>query len=61
MGENYFTNGYLDTKVDWILGMKSICLKDFPTQIRTTNQNNLMVNFGIGEIKSEHGADVIIF
>ena len=28
--ESYLRNGYLDTSVDWIPGMKGIRLKDLP-------------------------------
>lgn len=31
--ESYLTNGYLDTVIDWIPGMKDIRLKDLPSLI----------------------------
>ncbi|KAM7502344.1 hypothetical protein LguiB_001248 [Lonicera macranthoides] len=40
--ESYLTNGYLDTVVDWIPGMKNILLKDFPAIIRTTDQHKFI-------------------
>ncbi|KAK2983015.1 hypothetical protein RJ640_012890 [Escallonia rubra] len=43
--ESYLTNGYLDTVVDWIPGMKDIRLKDLPGFIRTTNQDDFLLNF----------------
>ncbi|KAI3724008.1 hypothetical protein L2E82_35772 [Cichorium intybus] len=43
--ESYFTNGYLDTVIDWISGMEGIRLKDFPTTVRTTNPNNKYLTF----------------
>ncbi|KAK3039520.1 hypothetical protein RJ639_028102, partial [Escallonia herrerae] len=43
--ESYLTNGYLDTVVDCIPGMKDIRLKDFPDFIRTTNQDDFFLNF----------------
>ncbi|KAK8470035.1 hypothetical protein PHAVU_004G043500 [Phaseolus vulgaris] len=46
--ESYLTNGYLDTKLDWILGLKNFRLKDLPDFIRTTDRNNFMVEYCIG-------------
>ncbi|CAN1351779.1 7-deoxyloganetin glucosyltransferase [Linum perenne] len=47
--ESYLTNGYLDTVIDWIPGMKNIRLKDLPTFLRTTNPNEFMLEFVLGE------------
>ncbi|KAL2348683.1 hypothetical protein Fmac_002683 [Flemingia macrophylla] len=43
--ENYVTDGYLDTKVDCIPGMKNFRLKYMPGFIRTTDSNDIMVKF----------------
>ncbi|KAK1385951.1 7-deoxyloganetin glucosyltransferase [Heracleum sosnowskyi] len=43
------TNGYLDTVIDWVPGMKDMTLKDFPSFIRTTDPNDVMLNFVIDE------------
>jgi len=43
--ESYLTNGYLDTKLDWIPGLKNFRLKDLPDQIWTTYPNNFMVEY----------------
>ncbi|KAL5176095.1 7-deoxyloganetin glucosyltransferase [Glycine soja] len=45
--ESYLTNGYLDSKVDWIPGMKNFRLKDIPDFIRTTDLNDVMLQFFI--------------
>ncbi|WVZ15695.1 hypothetical protein V8G54_013261 [Vigna mungo] len=45
--ESYLTNGYLDTKVDLIPGLKNFRLKDLPDFIRTTDPNNFMLNYMI--------------
>ncbi|XP_058778826.1 7-deoxyloganetin glucosyltransferase-like [Vicia villosa] len=45
--ESYLTNGYLETKVDWIPGLKNFRLKDIMDFIRTTNPNDIMLNFFI--------------
>ncbi|KAI3770194.1 hypothetical protein L6452_01319 [Arctium lappa] len=40
------TNGYLDTRFDWIRGMKKdIKLRDFPSFIRTTDIKDTMLNY----------------
>ncbi|KAL5715442.1 7-deoxyloganetin glucosyltransferase [Ranunculus cassubicifolius] len=45
MDESYLTNGYLDTPVDWIPGMKNMRLKDLPSFIRSTDPDDIMLNF----------------
>ncbi|KAI7741294.1 hypothetical protein M8C21_009361 [Ambrosia artemisiifolia] len=42
---NDITNGYLETSLDWIPEMKNIRLKDFPSFIRTTDINDVMLNY----------------
>lgn len=54
-------NGYLDTVIDWIPGIKNIRLKDFPSFIRTTNLNNQMLDFIAGELHKVSKASAIIF
>ncbi|KAL2335381.1 hypothetical protein Fmac_016594 [Flemingia macrophylla] len=58
--ESYLTNGYLDTKVDWIPGMKNFRLKDFPDFIRSTDPNNFMVEYIMEVADNMHKASVII-
>ncbi|KAL8122342.1 hypothetical protein AgCh_018905 [Apium graveolens] len=43
--DSYLTNGYLDTIIDWIPGMPHICLRDLPSYVRTTDANDLIVNY----------------
>ena len=43
------TNGYLDTKIDWVPGLLDMTLKDFPTFFRTTDPNDIMLNFILTE------------
>ncbi|KAL7235993.1 hypothetical protein ACSBR1_019302 [Camellia fascicularis] len=45
--ESCLTNGYLDTVIDWIPGMKGIRLKDLPTFIQTTNPQDTMFNYNL--------------
>ncbi|KAL7241049.1 hypothetical protein ACSBR2_006635 [Camellia fascicularis] len=47
--ESYLTNGYLDTIIDWIPGMKDIRLKDLP--YRTTNPNDEMLDFAMEAVE----------
>lgn len=54
------TNGYLETTIDWVDGMKDIQLRDFPSFIRTTNTNDFMVNFVIGEVENLPKASALI-
>ncbi|WOH11575.1 hypothetical protein DCAR_0831065 [Daucus carota subsp. sativus] len=46
---SHVTNGYLDTAIDWVPGMKDMKLKDFPRSIRTTDINDIVLNFFITE------------
>ncbi|XP_028070443.1 7-deoxyloganetin glucosyltransferase-like [Camellia sinensis] len=59
--KSYMTNGYLDTVIDWIPGMKGIRLKDLPTFLRTTDLNDFMIDFVLGEMERAHRASAIIF
>ncbi|XP_034676535.1 7-deoxyloganetin glucosyltransferase-like [Vitis riparia] len=58
---SYLTNGYLDTVIDWIPGMKGIRLKDMPSFIRTTDPDDVMLGFTMGELERAHKASAIIF
>ncbi|KAJ4701356.1 Glycosyltransferase [Melia azedarach] len=58
--ESYLTNGYLDTAIDWITGMKNIRLRDIPSFIRTTNPNDIMLNFVLYETVRTKRANAII-
>ncbi|MCD7449633.1 hypothetical protein HAX54_000863 [Datura stramonium] len=58
--ESHITNGYLETKVDWVPGMKDIRLRDFPSFIRTTDSNDIMLNFFIAETERICKASAII-
>lgn len=43
--ENYLTNGYLDTIIDWIPGMEGIRLKDMCSIVRITDPNRPVLTF----------------
>ncbi|KAG8364140.1 hypothetical protein BUALT_Bualt19G0095900 [Buddleja alternifolia] len=55
------TNGYLDTAVDFIPSLKNIRLREFPTFVRTTNINDPMLNFVLGETDTTSEASALIF
>ena len=55
------TNGYLDTKVDWIQGLRNFRLKDLPDFIRTTDPNDLMLEFIFEMVDKFHRASAIVF
>ncbi|KAK4595127.1 hypothetical protein RGQ29_018762 [Quercus rubra] len=40
--ESYLTNGYLDTIIDWIPGMRDIRLRDLPSFVRTIDPNDIL-------------------
>ncbi|KAL3843767.1 hypothetical protein ACJIZ3_001170 [Penstemon smallii] len=54
------TNDYLETILDWIPGMKNIRLRDLPTFIRTTDPNDIMLNFVLQEINVVPKAKALI-
>ncbi|XP_056173449.1 7-deoxyloganetin glucosyltransferase-like [Syzygium oleosum] len=58
---SYLTNGYLDTIVDWIHGMRNIRLRDLPSFIRTTDPDDLMVDFCLVENERAKRASAIVF
>jgi hypothetical protein len=58
--ERDLTNGYLDTAIDWIPGMPDIRLKDIPSFIRTTDRDDVMLNFDGGEAQNARKARGVI-
>ncbi|KAL3515524.1 hypothetical protein ACH5RR_022426 [Cinchona calisaya] len=58
---SYVTNGYLETKLDWIPGMRrDIRLRDLPSFIRTTSSDDYMLNFKITEVERIPKAQALI-
>ncbi|KAK9110729.1 hypothetical protein Sjap_018789 [Stephania japonica] len=43
--DSYLTNGYLDTKLDWVPGMPDIRFRDLPSFARTTDPNDVLFDF----------------
>ncbi|KAL5992468.1 hypothetical protein ACLOJK_013387 [Asimina triloba] len=58
--ETWLANGYLDTRIDWIPGMKDIRLRDFPSFIRTTDINDIMLNYDLENVKNAMKATGVI-
>ncbi|KAG8368656.1 hypothetical protein BUALT_Bualt15G0068200 [Buddleja alternifolia] len=58
--ESCLTNGYLDTEIDFIPGMKGIRLRDIPSFIRTTDPNDIMLNYNIVQHENASRAKAII-
>ncbi|XP_030474259.1 7-deoxyloganetin glucosyltransferase-like [Syzygium oleosum] len=58
---SYLSNGYLDTVIDWIPGMKGIKLWDLPTFLRTTDPDDVLFNFSIDLAEEANKASAMIF
>jgi hypothetical protein len=58
---SYLTNGYLETVIDWILGMKGIRLRDLPSFVRTTDPDDIMLDFPMVESERAQKASAIFF
>ncbi|KAF8023420.1 hypothetical protein BT93_F0811 [Corymbia citriodora subsp. variegata] len=58
---SYLTNGYLDTVIDWIPGMRNIRLRDLPSLIRTTDPDDHMLNFCLVEFARAKRASAFVF
>ncbi|PWA79317.1 7-deoxyloganetin glucosyltransferase [Artemisia annua] len=54
------TNGYMDTIVDCIPSMKGMHLKDMPTLLRTTDPEDILINFLIRETSRSKKASAIV-
>ncbi|MCD7465905.1 hypothetical protein HAX54_002119 [Datura stramonium] len=57
---SYLTNGYLETRLDCIPGMKDIRLRDLPSFLRTTNPDEFMIKFVLQETERARKASAII-
>lgn len=58
--ESYLTNGYLDTIIDWIPGMKNISLRDLPGIYRTTDPKDALLDFVAQQIEAASKASAVI-
>ncbi|XP_055833837.1 7-deoxyloganetin glucosyltransferase-like [Solanum dulcamara] len=59
--ESCLTNGYLETTLDWIPGMKDVRLRDLPSFLRTANPDDYMIKFTLQEAeRSKQYASAIV-
>ncbi|XP_038725237.1 7-deoxyloganetin glucosyltransferase-like [Tripterygium wilfordii] len=58
--DSYLMNGYLDTIIDWIPGIKVIRLRDLPSYVRTTDLNDVRFNFRMEISERANEASAII-
>ncbi|CAI9271985.1 unnamed protein product [Lactuca saligna] len=59
--DKYLTDGALEKTIDWILGMSNIRYKDVPSFIRTTDPDDIMLDFMGEEAQNNLNAPAIIF
>lgn len=59
--ENFLTNGDLEKVLDWVPGMKNIRLRDIPSFIRTTDPDELMLNYVQRLVNKSKRANAILF
>ncbi|KAK9134245.1 hypothetical protein Syun_013575 [Stephania yunnanensis] len=59
--DSYLTNGYLDTKLDWVPGMPGIRFRDLPSFARTTDPNEVLFDFVKEETQDCLKGQAIIF
>ncbi|MCL7031312.1 hypothetical protein MKW94_018449 [Papaver nudicaule] len=59
--ESYLTNGYLDTLVDSIPGIKDIRFRDLPSHVWTTDPNDVVLGFIMQQIGKTNDATGLIF
>ncbi|GMH21555.1 hypothetical protein Nepgr_023397 [Nepenthes gracilis] len=58
---DYSKNGNLETVIDWIPAMEGITLKYMPSFVRTTNPDDIMLNFIPTVIDRFHRASAVLF
>ncbi|CAI9109485.1 OLC1v1009310C1 [Oldenlandia corymbosa var. corymbosa] len=59
--DDYLTDGTLDEPVDWICGMSNVKFRDLPSFLRTTDPNDIMLDFMGEEAQSCLKAPAIMF
>ncbi|XP_062011744.1 7-deoxyloganetin glucosyltransferase-like [Rosa rugosa] len=58
--ESCLTNGFLDKVIEWIPGMKDICLKHLPTFFRTTNPDDTLFNICMETTEAADRASAVV-
>ncbi|MCL7034107.1 hypothetical protein MKW94_015287 [Papaver nudicaule] len=59
--ESFFTNGYMDTQIDWIPGIKNILFKDLPSFVGTKDPNDAILSFALEQVARTYEARALIF
>ncbi|XP_021273737.1 7-deoxyloganetin glucosyltransferase-like [Herrania umbratica] len=59
--ENFVSDGTLDMPIDWVPGTSNMRLKDIPSFIRTTNPDDIMLNFAMSVTEECLKSSSIIF
>ncbi|KAA0031466.1 7-deoxyloganetin glucosyltransferase-like [Cucumis melo var. makuwa] len=59
-GMSQVTDEFLENTIEWTQGMKNIRLRDIPTFIRTTDLDDIMLNFVLQEMKRSRQASAIM-
>ncbi|KAF8762845.1 hypothetical protein HU200_009013 [Digitaria exilis] len=56
------TNGFLDTRVEWVRGMsKHMRLRDYPSFLRTTDPGDKMLEYGLHEMEHCKDATAVVY
>jgi len=58
--ESYLTNGYLDTVIDWIPGMRDIRLRDLPSTFLITDPNDPYFKLTVEAVETAPKASGIV-
>ncbi|KAL6899292.1 hypothetical protein ACP4OV_005950 [Aristida adscensionis] len=59
--EEQLTNGFLDMPVDWAAGMsRHMRLRDFPSFLRTTDRDDILLTFQLGEVERLESAAAVV-
>ncbi|XP_062190516.1 cyanohydrin beta-glucosyltransferase-like [Phragmites australis] len=59
-GNDYKTDGSLDTPLDWVPGMKGMRLRDMPTFCRTTDADDWLVHFLVHQMRTAASAKAVV-
>ncbi|KAL1534346.1 7-deoxyloganetin glucosyltransferase [Salvia divinorum] len=59
--ECQISNGYLEaTEIDWVPGFRNMRLRDFTSFVRTTDPDNVMINYNLIQTKNAARATAVI-
>ncbi|XP_057804015.1 7-deoxyloganetin glucosyltransferase-like [Salvia miltiorrhiza] len=59
--ESQISNGYLEaTEIEWVEGFRNMRLRDFPSFVRTTDPNDIMINYNLIQTGNAARATAVI-